>query len=1093
MADLGSGRRHLITSFDPAKDKTQRQDRLVTKQDLEVGRAVNLQGTSAAKKATEEKNAEKLAAWNAPPKGWGDDTELENLPNILDGQAHRARLNRESGRDEPSVSKGHVNLGRQPGGSSLDVGRQPSGDARNYLPSARGPLQRLSVGRAPPVANPRGGLANDPGRPTYGDPQYRPLDPALDGGKAPQYSAKQKGTKKGNKIKIDVKLPAHTPRAPRAGPHSTITNTAAKRPSSSTFSRDKLADSSTFLLAANITNQNNADFQKHIASSRQAEPGSKAAKLAAKKKEAVVGAVAASPPTLGAHKITYKPGTLESLSTGSDRQVKPKDEGTDGLLSPKTLSSKIWSGSESTGSRQAERALALDTGKLSRSGPRSDTLSKVVQAESPRKEAQGSNVSEHAASTVGSLVDIEQPTVSPLDTNREKSPMAEDLMDQENAEVTVQPSLTPISPQLDQFIELGNRILYKGNWYILENRKESQQTFTPSDHESAFQSPDSADPRHFVSKAVSIPRSLIGDIELARGRAGRNAHDESGSLAASKWKPDTSRSSMKSESKVGSASVSSVARTLPVTSEDNMTMLQKARQPPRSPNPSQPASFQPNLHHSVPNLPPTISDDQSSSSVDELSTQMAELKVSRRIKSPSKPRFSMVKAERADIIPMAKAEPQQGTSSHRQLLDPPSDLSSHKSGHASNPLKRPMSPYSRLSTTSSPAKRAVEATNINLMTSQPSLAQGNKPVKARSYAAHVNAPQGTTATPYDQVTSHSSSIGKLSGNETSVCREAEVIRASMGLLPRHENLEALPIGFREPTTPRLENKFPQSHQAELKSAYESSSTGYGIQSRSESRYRQKTYDYHLDSESISTKTGGSTRSHQLRAPFQAVQPIIEVSTMAPTTSTSKLAGPPTFEASSITPTSRTEPVVVESRWAPAPPEDLPMPDAGAIIAGNSDRQKVKGMQSSKWATRSSEDSVMADTMPPLANITNSKGKRIETTKWAPEGQARSTQSINVPPSASTAKSSLMNSKWATTKSPAGPIKPTSIPANPLISTARVPPQQSQGPSRATVAPASTPPAAQSTGRTDVWGKSAGGSLQESKWASDSRSNPSARR
>lgn len=341
----------------------------------------------------------------APPKGWGDDTDLEDLPNILDGQAHRARLNRESGMDQQSDIIGNI------GSMRMNIGGQTSGDARSFLPSARGPALEPSGGRSLSISHPRGGPFNNPGQPTYGDPKYRPLDPAADKDKAPQYTAKQKAARKGNKTKIDVKLPAHTPRAPRAGPHSTTMNAASrnktnttsltpspqtgntptKRPPPSTFNRDKLADSSTFLLAANIMKQNNADFQKHVATSRQAEPGSKAAKVAAKKKEAVVGAPAASPPTLGGHKITYQPGTLESLSTGSDEKVKPKDEGTDGLLSPKTLSSKIWSGSESTGSQQVGRAPTSDTGKLPVSTTRSDVPSKPVLAEEAQEVVKGSN------------------------------------------------------------------------------------------------------------------------------------------------------------------------------------------------------------------------------------------------------------------------------------------------------------------------------------------------------------------------------------------------------------------------------------------------------------------------------------------------------------------------------------------------------------------------------------------------------------------------------------------------------------------------------------------------------------------------------
>lgn len=159
-------------------------------------------------------------------------------------------------------------------------------------------------------------------------------------------------------------------------------------------------------------------------------------------------------------------------------------------------------------------------------------------------------MSEPAASTSGSLVDIQEPTPLPPEVTREKSPAAEDIMDQENVEVAVQPPLTPVSPQLDQIIELGNRILYKGNWYVLEGSKESQQTsHLSAPHESTRQSPDSAGRRVYVSKAVSIPRSLIGDNELVRGALGRATKDESGSLAASKWKPDTARSPVKSESK----------------------------------------------------------------------------------------------------------------------------------------------------------------------------------------------------------------------------------------------------------------------------------------------------------------------------------------------------------------------------------------------------------------------------------------------------------------------------------------------------------------------------------------------------------------
>lgn len=208
-----------------------------------------------------------------------------------------------------------------------------------------------------------------------------------------------------------------------------------------------------------------------------------------------------------------------------------------------------------------------------------------------------------------------------------------------------------------------------------------------------------------------------------------------------------------------------------LNSEDRITMLQKARQPPQSPKLPQPTTFQPALQASIPGIAPSMSDDPSSSAVDELSSQLAELKVSRRTRAPSRPQSNVAKDGRVGNAPLVASGP--------------------------------------------------------------------------------------------------------------------------------------------------ENKPPQSHQTELEMTYESSSTGYGIPSRLESRYRRKAQDYHLDSDSISTKTGGATFT-----------------------------------------SGRNEPVVVESRWAPAPSEDLPMPDAEAPLTkrtGNSNlwgRSAGGSLEESRWASKS---------------------------------------------------------------------------------------------------------------------------------------------
>lgn len=261
---------------------------------------------------------------------------------------------------------------------------------------------------------------------------------------------------------------------------------------------------------------------------------------------------------------------------------------------------------------------------------------------------------------------------------------------------------------------------------------------------------------------------------------------------------------------------------------------------------------------------------------------------------------------------------------------------------------------------------------------------------------------------------HSQSV-QTSEMKSAMPHEAAVMRVSMGLSSQYQD-----AGLR-PSTPRgplvLQDRagnVTKPFPGRINMPFESSPVGYGTQGHLRSQSRRKAHDYQLDSKSVSTVTAVSSTTN-------AFNTNISIGNNPETTvvDTPAAAPPqpaiPSLQDRNLALTGHKKPVVVESRWAPAPAafEDSSMTKSAQPLADKTNKKTSEGVGASKWASPAAERA--SDTIEPLS--VSSTRQLLSGTKPTPQKPALQTHG---PPAVSTSTAAKpISNAWPASKSSFG--------------------------------------------------------------------------